>query len=476
MGSMACSVRRSLVLGAVLSLGCASEPAALQDTDTDAGSTGSTTGATVTPTSAGSSSVTSAGTTTTDGSTSESSSSGADESTTGEPVSGPCEDLDAFVETLGGADPGAMAEMVDAFIADLQYETHGLPLRCENRVVFVSTQSRFVAGDFNDWDPAALPMEQPVADAPLWLAEADVPTPGGLYKFVEGDVSAAAPLARRYGWDEFGEYSQVDGDPARSHHERWPGFAEAVEPLEPRTVRVFVPAAANGGDDVPVLYMHDGQNLFSPDAFFGGWQASVTADALVGEGSMRPVLIVGIDNTPARLEEYSHVPDDIGDGPIGGLADDYADFVVEGVVPFVESRYPVLTGPENTAVLGSSMGGLVSLHLAHRHPEVFGFVGSMSGTLAWGTFGLDNETMIERYAAGAPQGASVYIDSGGDGPCPGGGSDNYCEAVELADVLRDQGWMDEGDLFYRWGPGAPHNEASWADRLPGALVDWFPGG
>ena len=187
------------------------------------------------------------------------------------------------------------------------------------------------------------------------------------------------------------------------------------------------------------------------------------------------MLIVAIDNTPARLDEYSHVTDDIGDGPIGGLGDAYADFVVGGVMPFVESRYPVLTGPENTAVLGSSMGGLISLHLAHLHPELFGHVGSMSGTLGWGTFGLDNETMLERYADGAPWGVSVYLDSGGAGPCPAGGTDNYCEAVELAAVLRDQGWMDEIDLYYRWGSGQPHNEAAWASRLPDALVDWFPG-
>ena len=93
----------------------------------------------------------------------------------------------------------------------------------------------------------------------------------------------------------------------------------------------------------------------------------------------------------------------------------------------------------------------------------------MSGTLGWGTFGLDNETMIERYAAAAPAGLLVYVDSGGAGPCPGGNGDNYCENVAFADVLRSQGWVDEYDLFYRWDPSAQHNEAAWASRFGIAL-------
>lgn len=202
---------------------------------------------------------------------------------------------------------------------------------------------------------------------------------------MDGELFLADPLARRYGWDRFGEFSLIDADPGQSHHERWPTFSEAVEPLQPRTVRVYVPAAANAAEDVAVLVMQDGQKMFSPEANIGGWQASQTAELMIAQGEIDPVLIVAIDNTPARFEEYTHVADDIGGGPIGGQADDYADFVVEGVLPFIADRYPTRVGPENTAVLGSSLGGLVSLHLAHRHPEVFGSVGSMSGTLGWGT-------------------------------------------------------------------------------------------
>lgn len=471
-------VRRVILSSALMLVGCGDSVDPPSGGDTDGGSSG-TSSTTIEPTSGsvGGTSTTGSEDDASSGNVAEttSSSSGADATTTGNPGATDCDALEAFVGELESADPGDAAALVDGFVREMQYGEHGLPLRCDDRVIFVSTEPRTVAGDFNAWDPQALPMEQSVEGVPLWLAEVTIDAPGGLYKFVLDGEFMADPSARRYGWDEFGEYSQVDGDASRSHHERWPGFSDAVEPLAPRMIRVFVPAAANEGDQVPVLYMHDGQNVFSPDAFFGGWQTSVTADALISDGAIQPVLIVAIDNTAARLEEYSHVPDDIGDGPIGGLADDYADFVVDGVIPFVESRYDVRTGPANTGVLGSSMGGLVSLHLGHRHPDVFGFVGSMSGTLPWGTFGLQNETMIDRYAAAAPGGAVLYVDSGGSGPCPGAGSDNYCDNVVFADVLRGLGWVDGVDLFYRWVEAAPHNEAAWAQRLPEALIDWFPG-
>jgi len=86
--------------------------------------------------------------------------------------------------------------------------------------------------------------------------------------------------------------------------------------------------------------------------------------------------------------------------------------------------------------------------------------------------------MIDLYADDPPLGLRIYLDSGGDDGtgCPNSGSDNYCGNVAFAEQLRAMGWEDEVDLFYRWAPGAPHNEAAWADRLLPALVDWFPAG
>jgi predicted alpha/beta superfamily hydrolase len=133
----------------------------------------------------------------------------------------------------------------------------------------------------------------------------------------------------------------------------------------------------------------------------------------------------------------------------------------------------VATGKGATGVLGSSLGGLVSFYAAYREPTVFGHAGSMSGTFGWGE-DLGHDTMMDLYAAAPPTGVDFYLDSGGTNSCPNGG-DNYCETVAMADTLRGLGWVDGTDLHYVWAPGAQHNEAAWAARLPGALTSWFPG-
>lgn len=360
------------------------------------------------------------------------------------------------------------------------YSEIGLPLRCEGDVVFLSTAPAtgaevYVAGEFNAWSPDADRLE-PVVDgddfriARLSIADAEP----GLYKFVFGDADFRAdPWARRFGWDDNGEYSLTGRRLGASHIERWPMFEPVDEALFARDVTVYVPPMAS---DVPhpVIYMHDGQNLFNPDAVWGGWQAQATADLAIG-GGLGPFIIVGLDNTPNRLEEYTHVPDDFGGGLVGGDADRYADFLVDEVVPFIEARYDVSTEPSERAVAGSSLGGLVSAHIVHHHRDVFGFAAVMSGTLGWGQIGADNPTMADVYAADPRTDVRFYVDSGGDGPCPGG-SDNYCVTIEFADTLRLFGWVDGADLEVQWEPGALHNEAAWAARLGGVFEAWLSGG
>ena len=110
-----------------------------------------------------------------------------------------------------------------------------------------------------------------------------------------------------------------------------------------------------------------------------------------------------------------------------------------------------------------------------RHPTVFGFAGSMSGSFFWGE-SLGNPTMMSLYDATPPTGVSFYLDSGGDGACPPQAvDDSYCETVDMANTLRAHGWTDGTSLHYVWAPDAQHNEAAWAARLPGALQAWYPG-
>jgi len=392
-----------------------------------------------------------------------------------------CERLDELLAELpGAADPSAL---VDPFVRDVAYGAHGFPITCDETLAVVHQggpgQSFSVAGDFNGWVAGEHPLDEPAPG--IYVARVELKgDPEGLYKLVQDEVVYFAdPIARRFGWDRFGEYSLVDPLPDRAHHERYWGFDAAVGALDPRTITVWLPAGApEAAEPLPVLYMHDGQNLFSPEALFGGWRVGETLGAAIDDGTLAPLVVVGIDNTPARFDEYTPVTDVISGQEAGGRADEYADFLVGGILPFVEGRYPVATDPAEVATMGSSLGGLVSLYIGQRHPDVFGSVASLSGTIAWGTIGADNPTIVDLYQQDAPTGLRIYLDSGGSPGmgCPDGGSDNYCGNVEMAEALRGLGWVDEVDLFYRWEPGASHDELAWADRLLPAMIDWFPAG
>jgi len=313
-----------------------------------------------------------------------------------------------------------------------------------------------LSGDHNGW--TLDDMEE--ADG-FWWAQVEIATPtDSLYKLVnEAGSFSADGWARRYAYDEHGEFSLVEA--AAAHLERWPGATDGA--VEARTLRVWVP-------EEPVthhLYAHDGQNLFDPEGIWGGWRL---------QESLGPsTLVVGIDNTPARMEEYTHVTDTIYGDLYGGEGDAYADFVQDHVRPFVEGEY----GPADTVgTLGSSLGGLISLHIALRHRARWDFAASLSGTLGWGSIELANETMIERYAAGGHIPTAIYLDSGGG---PGSGcvdsdgdgtrddapdsSDNYCETVQMVETLEGVGFVWDEDLWHWWEPDAPHSEVAWADRV-----------
>ena len=143
-------------------------------------------------------------------------------------------------------------------------------------------------------------------------------------------------------------------------------FASKV--LSPtRSLIVFLPAGSREGNRrYPVLYVHDGQNLFDPATGFAGqeWRLDEVAGELIAAGKLPPLIIVGIYNTRGRMQEYTS---GMGDKPPL-----YARLVVEEVMPFIDAHYRTLRGPENTGLGGSSLGALVSLAIGLKYPQVFG--------------------------------------------------------------------------------------------------------
>src|SRR5208282_2505179 len=142
-----------------------------------------------------------------------------------------------------------------------------------------------------------------------------------------------------------------------------------------RLVRVWLPPDYDGwgATRYPVLYLNDGQNLFDPATAFAGvhWQVGETAARLIAEQKIPSLIIVGIDNTKNRAEEYIPYPSR-DPKVLGAKGKSYPDFLRREVMPLIEDRYSISKGPENTGLGGSSLGGLITLYTHLAAPGAFG--------------------------------------------------------------------------------------------------------
>ncbi len=242
---------------------------------------------------------------------------------------------------------------------------------------------------------------------------------------------------------------------------RWPSLS-STHLGNTRGVYVYLPPTyvENGAARMPVVYMHDGQNLFDPAVAFGGvtWNVAAAFDEAAGTGAFREAIVVGINNTADRIPEYTPTVDATYGG---GNADAYLSFIVEELKPLVDAEYRTRSGREDTVVLGSSLGGLVSAYAGVGHAQVFGNVGALSPSTWW-----DDRVILTLVGqAGEPRPLRVYVDSGDSGPS----SDGVTDTAALAQAYRDAGYVDGVTLLYLVREGHTHTEAAWAQRLPGAL-------
>lgn len=231
-------------------------------------------------------------------------------------------------------------------------------------------------------------------------------------------------------------------------------------------LKIYLPADYLEGDARhPVLYMHDGQNLFtgSPRNRYSSWQAAAAIDAIPAALTPRPI-VVGVEHgNAARMAEYSPFRDSqYIDDPRG---DAHLEFLLQQVKPYIDNEFRSLPGRAHTWIAGSSMGGLISLYAAFSHPEVFGAVLSFSPALWIGEGALLQwlqENELDRRML-------VYIDMGDTeyaNPEDDARLLQYLE--ETAEIFRSAGW-EEDQLEIVIGENHNHNESAWAQRLPGAL-------
>lgn len=265
---------------------------------------------------------------------------------------------------------------------------------------------------------------------------------------------------------------------------------------EDRTVRIYLPASYLGAPDrrYPVLYLHDGQNVFSfagtNVAFgWGNWELDLTADKLARAGKMREIIQVAVDNSPARYAEYCGAHRG-AQATNGTPFENYTSFLIRELKPDIDAGYRTMAEPAHTGVMGSSMGGICSVVLAWEHPDVFGGAASLSGA-----FMVEHTNFLNgvlRPSQGKPRPVRIYLDSGVTDFMGGDDGKTLTEAV--AGEFRRLGW-GKNLLYYldakpltlaevektglrrdKWPETqtSQHNEFYWRLRVWRALTFLFP--
>jgi pullulanase len=291
--------------------------------------------------------------------------------------------------------------------------------------------------------------------------------------------------------------SMVAREPAAS---RVDTFSVAMPELggRSRTVRVYLPPGYDASSSrYPVLYLQDAQQLFSPGPF-GDWQVDEHLDRMVEDGRLRGLIVVGVDNSEHRWDEYgpwvtTHMREWVMPSwsqPVqGGEGDAYIRFLTGTLKPMIDARFRTLRDREHTGIGGSSMGGLIALHAGLTRPEVFSRVMAMS-TATW--FGEDggpwlssNRLLRDVRERPVPANVRFYLDVGTNERSRDSDPDvrdalgrpvsyprAYVEGSEaVAEALSARGVPPER-LRHLVDHGGIHNESAWSARFE-AAIEWL---
>ena len=240
-----------------------------------------------------------------------------------------------------------------------------------------------------------------------------------------------------------------------------------------RDVLVYLPPGYRRfpGRHYPVLYLHDGQNVFDAATSFAGveWGVDETAQRLIRKKLIEPLIIVAVFHMGEdRIHEYAPtrgIYDHTSERKkrSRGLARQYGDFLITELKPFIDRKYRTKPGPESTGLGGSSLGGLVTLAIGILYPQAFTRLIVMSPSIWWDDFSILR--LVDLIEDKPP--LKIWLDTGTNEP-------GWERARELRDRLVEKGWRLFRDLAYFEVDGADHSERAWSARVEPALRFLFP--
>ena len=382
------------------------------------------------------------------------------------------------VLALHDAAAGCAPEAIAALRVELDARAGDGPLWFGGRALFRTTTPANIAGTFDDWSPSAV-ATAPLCNSDLVLAVTDVPSGFHAYKLVRGDAWSLDDNNPAFAYDDFA--GNADGrnsvlntpDSGRGHLvDMFEACSTALGNC--RRVTAYLPpgyhAPAAATTTYPVLFMHDGKNVWDDhDCCFGhtGWEVNVALDAEIAAGRVAPIVVIGAASTVARNNEY---------GLDQATLATFMTFQVTELQP--QALAQVRWNHQKVAVAGSSLGGLVAMHLALGYPQTYSAAASLSGAF-WP--GMDDHTALrDRVPGYGKQALALYLDSGGN---VAQDSDGAADTVEVRDLLVGLGWQrsdspsctrSDSTVCYYLEPGATHDELAWKARTWRFLRFLFP--
>ena len=283
-----------------------------------------------------------------------------------------------------------------------------------------------------------------------------------------------------------------------------------------RELFIYLPPGydENEDRDYPCLYMQDGQNLFSEigDSPYGKWYVDTTADDLIENEKIEPLIVVGVANSSWRDYEYTPTYDESEE--CGGYADIYLEFITEELMPFINQNFRVIQEREYTSICGSSLGGLLSIYALMNYPDVFASCAALSPSIWWDNRAIldymenwdydvqnlklwvdmgwyeneeneENEESEENSEENDDNEDEIFCGEDGgvepidpdalieDGYTPGNVESIY-DTRELYVILEEKGFVQGENFYYYEDPWGFHNEESWAGRMEMILKFLFP--